>query len=127
MADMTDLAAGGTDAAAGAPADKALGAEPPETEAEVLVTISKAPDGTFLVQAGDEPEGDEPAAEGAPDAAAEAPPPAAEPVPCKTIGETLKAALDILQGESGGGEANEEEDFQSGYGEDKAPKIAQKY
>lgn len=116
MADDTMTGAAGDDPA---PDDATAGADATAPDAgtadQVLVTISKTADG-YSVLAGDEPEPGE-----APEAGEAAP----EPVQCKTIGEALKAALDILNGGEGGDEGTEQ-DFQSGYDSDKAPLLTQK-
>ena len=121
--DALDPAAGeeGAAAAAGEPEPEVV-----EVVDTVLVTISKNADGKYVVRAGDEPE----AVAAAPgeEAVAQA---GAEPVMVDSIGEALKAALEILQADGGEGaaedEAAAEADFQGGFTEGKDPSPAQKY
>lgn len=101
--------------------------EGPE-ESDVLVTIAKGPDGTYLVYEGDEPEEDEEEGEGEAGEADEGEegnePEGPEPIHADSVGAALKAAMDILHKDEAGGKS-EHDQFTEGYNEDQSP--TQKY
>lgn len=108
------------------------GAGDDDTAERVLVTISKAADGTYTVYTGDEPDDDEGSgadlSEDDMDAGAGAAPGAAEASDeegqhCATIGAALKATLDILNNDasSEGAPGSAEDQFAAGYNGDQSP------
>ena len=120
------------------------GAPPPPAGGDVVVTISKASDGSYMVYAGDEPDtesGDMSADDaGAMGAAGGAPAPAgggmgggAAGQPASSVGEALKLAMDIMQTDKGseGAPGNSDDQLAAGYSADKNPtpssSAAQKY
>lgn len=143
-ASMTDPTAGaGADPMAGAGA--AAGAPDPTPDAgdDVIVTISKASDGSYMVYAGDEPSssGDDdgtsaddadamgaagavPAAGGGMAAGMGAG--AAQGQPADSIGAALKIAMDILQADksSEGAPGNSDDQLNAGFTADKSPTPA---
>jgi hypothetical protein len=126
-----------------------------DTDDNVLVTICRATDGGYTVYAGDEPEGDQGEAEGgadmseadtdamgpAGDQAAGGPagmggnggaPEAAEPQPqgqpAASIGEALKAAMDILRSSEASAPGGAQDQFAAGFAAPREPTpAAQKY
>lgn len=127
--------------AAPAAPDPTAGAMPPDTSGDqsdtVVCTICRAPDGTYVVYAGDEPDeaqGGEEADEG--DMGAGMAPGGAgmggagetaedQGTPAETVGEALKAAMDVLQADasqsSGNGQSAQDQ-FSAGYsGQGPAP------
>ena len=115
---------GGDTSDAGMGADTGASAD---QSPQVLVTIAQAPDGGYLVYAGDEPDSGDDTGPGTPgessdDAAAlsaGAGSGAAAPQHAASIGEALKAALDILNGDAGGGASQDQ--FQAGFAEPTEP------
>jgi hypothetical protein len=106
---------------------------------QVIVTITKNDDGSYMVYAGDEPDGGSDADTSADDAdamgAAGAAPAggagmagggSAQGIPADSVGAALKAAMDILQADksSEGAPGNAEDQFQSGFTSDKNPTPA---
>ena len=106
---------------------------------QVIVTITKADDGSYMVYAGDEPDmggGADTSADDADAMGAGGAAPAGgasmgggsspQGVPADSIGAALKAALDILQADksSEGAPGNAEDQFQAGFGADKTPTPA---
>lgn len=106
---------------------------------QVIVTITKNDDGSYMVYAGDEPDAGSDTDTSADDAdamgAAGAAPAggagmssggSAQGIPADSVGAALKAAMDILQADksSEGAPGNAEDQFQSGFTSDKNPTPA---
>ena len=121
-----------------APPPDSMAGSPPDTDddtgsdSDVLVTITKTGDGSYMVYAGDEPGGgqdmsDEDADAMGPAGGAPAPAsPSSQGQPADSIGAALKIALDILNEDksSEGGEGSSEDQFQGGFNASKAPTPA---
>jgi hypothetical protein len=117
------------------PADPTAAAAPDPTadpaassgdqSADVLVTICKAGDGSYTVYAGDEPDDDE-GAEGEAGGMMASAGAAPAGQPAGSIGEALKAALDILQADasSAGAPGSSDDQFQGGFAENAPPEPA---
>jgi hypothetical protein len=127
----------------------AAGPEPDaDSDDNVLVTICRAPDGGYTVYAGDEPEGDQGEAAdqgdmseadteamgpagaqpaggaGGNGGAAEAAEPQPQGQPAASIGEALKAAMDILRQSENTAAGGPNDQFAAGFNAPKAPTPA---
>ena len=105
--------AASSDQMAGA-ADPGMGGgdETGDQSSDVIVTIVKTADGSYMVYAGDEPDAD------ADDLASNgSPAPAPQGTPADSVGAALKAAMDILQADasSAGAPGSAEDQLASGY------------
>jgi hypothetical protein len=109
-----------------------------DSDDNVVVTICKSPDGSYVVYAGDEPEGGEPEGDeseddadamgpagGAPGGAPTAAP-APEGQPASSIGEALKIAMTIMQEDksSEGAPGNADDQFAAGFSASQSPTPA---
>ena len=118
-------------AAAAAPNDPMAGATDPgmagggdetgDQSSDVIVTIVKTGDGSYMVYAGDEPDAD---ADDAPAGGGPAPPP--QGTPADSVGAALKAAMDILQADasSAGAPGSADDQMAAGYNASTAPTPA---
>ena len=118
-------------AAAAAPIDPMAGANNPgmagggdetgDQSSDVIVTITKTGDGSYMVYAGDEPDAD---AADAP--AGGGPAPAPQGTPADSVGAALKAAMDILQADasSAGAPGSADDQMAAGYNASTAPTPA---
>lgn len=94
---------------------------------DVVVTIAKADDGSYVVYAGDEPDSDE---EGGDDASGGDDSDSDQGQPADSIGAALKIALQILTADksSEGASGNADDQFKSGFdGSDAGSGAPQKY
>ena len=118
-------------AAAAAPNDPMAGATDPgmagggdetgDMSSDVIVTITKTGDGSYMVYAGDEPDAD---ADDVP--AGGGPAPAPQGTPADSVGAALKAAMDILQADasSAGAPGSADDQMAAGYNASTAPTPA---
>jgi hypothetical protein len=130
------------------PPDPTAGAgDDTDSDDNVVCTITKTGDGSYMVYAGDEPEGgdegdmsdddtDAMAGGGAPAPGGGGAPPAPQGTPADSVGAALKAALDILNADksSEGAPGNADDQFAGGFNASKSPTpvgmggaMAQKY
>ena len=143
-----DTTADNTDQSEGADADEGDDqGEDEDSGDQVLVTITKSADGTYMVIAGDEEddegEGSDEDAGGEDEGASGAEPGASgetgdesEGKPANSIGAALKLVMDILKSDEAesSGQGSEADNFSAGYSGDQAPTpaapgggISQKY
>ena len=116
-----------------------MGAAPPppaggDASGDVIVTISKTGDGSYMVYSGDEPDADSGDMSGddadAMGTAGAAPAPTGGGMggggagqPADSIGAALKIAMDLMQADKGseGAPGNADDQLSAGYGSDKNP------
>jgi hypothetical protein len=125
-------------AATGGSADPSAGGEA-DSGSDVVVTICKQDDGSYMVYAGDEPDADDSDDVSEDDAEAMSGAAAsggggsgggaggdAQGQPADSIGAALKIAMDILQSDksSEGAAGNADDQFAAGFGADKSPTPA---
>lgn len=103
-----------------------------DSDSDVLVTITKSADGSYLVFAGDEPSdgGDDSSDDdadamgggGAPASSS----PSAQGIPADSVGAALKAALDIMNADqsSAGAPGDADSQFAGGFNASKSPTPA---
>jgi len=124
MAQAPMATAAPTDPMAGAidPGMAGGGDETGDQSSDVVVTICKTDDGSYMVYAGDEPDADANDAPAGGGMAAAAP----QGTPVDSVGAALKAAMDILQADasSAGAPGSADDQLAAGYNAPTAPTPA---